>query len=65
MCQSCGGASDFQAITVNQFVDEHKAKQNGHEAMPAFTLITVLAWIFAFILAFSQVTLELNLWQLH
>ena len=33
MCQFCGGASDFQAITVNQFVDEHKAKQNGHEAM--------------------------------
>ena len=33
MRQSCGGASDFQAIPVSQFVDEHKAKQNGHEAM--------------------------------
>lgn len=29
----CGGAMGFQIITVNQFVDEYKAKKNGHEAM--------------------------------
>ena len=28
-----GGAGDFQAITVNQLVDERKAQQNGHAAM--------------------------------
>ena len=47
MCEPCGGASDFQAITVKQLVDEHKAKQNGHEAMTHVYLDHILTLDFS------------------